>query len=1107
MDVDSPTTSVLQGMRLVNRRTGEHTGACPQCQAGTNRYHIWTEPGAGGRPPWRYWCRHCGASGVIGAASHDYAPTPERPISSLPRPATPCSSHIPSYRQLYELTALWAHGWLMDAANPDPLAYLTKRGVNPATAMHHLLGYALDDPHSLVRYLTEHAPDLMPYAQEAGLLVVDRQGVLRTHWNLCGALLFPTIAEGEIIDLRTRKLDSHAKARSLTGSPRDRGAIYPFGWDDIAGADTVMLTESGEFKTLVPLAAYQAGNLSIPTIGCPGINGLPSTLGMALVAKGVRCVILAYDSQPLPVLDGVIQLAPEEIWTLKHGILLADAGLEVRILRLPLSRADLAKPHPKTDLDDFCLRHGPHHLQQHIDDAPLLNDYYYSLPRSLCDAASIPPPSTYPTRRARPQRILNPSQSAAPTDKLTVERARADICQQVATHAQHGQGIMVLAHPPGAGKGFNTIAGLKDYLRADPDPGFIVWTSLRKAQIADQDGLSFIPLHGRHAGNCQKLPEVSELGRKGYPIRDVLCTRRCPHLARCSYMRQFDQEGDFFAAIPLLQATHWWRDAGVVVLDEFEPAQLTRIVQLTSADLAAMTRTSNCPHAKAIVRWLAQVLATTTERTLAGSLLYQELEATAAAEGLSFAATLRLAVDALPAADTQLGPSQLPTNATLADYQALPPGYLSTLLHLLDREQRKRLVGQRFTSRIEARNGYLFLYLRLEHLIEQLACPAQPKIILDGTANRTLLEAIFPHTPIRVEQPTLAGTSRVIQVIGQDWAKSTLQGQRLERWYDAIAARIRPDHPTLIVTTLEWEAEVRLALARRGHNPGLVRVDHYGGLRGSNAYKGFDVLLAQVYNPNLEQIIRTARALFADDPTPLDERIIVEDRTLADATGASWRIHVPTAVDPRVAALMEAHREAEMEQAALRGRPLEHPQAQITILSSLPLPGLPPTIICAATSSPQSNTGRERATIDRLLAATQQLLNNGKRVLDAPMIARSAGISVVTVRKHWESLASRLHLRTLKRRATYLMPRGGQRIQLRAVLVPRGRQVPPVTHTPPQRNLPAPMLSEPMLDQARNMESVTGLIWRPFASRRIRLPFRRTRHRRRRRQPPARAPG
>src|SRR5262249_13017339 len=154
---------------------------------------------------------------------------------------------------------------------------------------------------------------------EAGLLVIDRLGILRTHWNLCGALIFPTIAEGSITDLRARKPGAGAKARSLIGSPCDRGATYPFGWDEIAGADTVMLTESGEFKTLIPLAAYRAGDLSLPTIGCPGINGIPANLGAALRAKGVGTVIIAYDTQPRPVRDGVMQLAPEEIWTLRHG--------------------------------------------------------------------------------------------------------------------------------------------------------------------------------------------------------------------------------------------------------------------------------------------------------------------------------------------------------------------------------------------------------------------------------------------------------------------------------------------------------------------------------------------------------------------------------------------------------------------------------------------------------------------------------------------------------------------------------------------------------------------------------------------------------------------
>ena len=81
----------------------------------------------------------------------------------------------------------------------------------------------------------------------------------------------------------------------------------------------------------------------------------------------------------------------------------------------------------------------------------------------------------------------------------------------------------MLAHPPGTGKGQNTTLGLKDYLRADPDPGYIVWAALRKGQIADQDGLPFVALHGRQKGNCRKLPEAQELSHKGYGVRAGLC--------------------------------------------------------------------------------------------------------------------------------------------------------------------------------------------------------------------------------------------------------------------------------------------------------------------------------------------------------------------------------------------------------------------------------------------------------------------------------------------------------------------------------------------------------------------------------------------------------
>ena len=57
-------------------------------------------------------------------------------------------------------------------------------------------------------YLRETCPDSFPFAEEAGLLIQDDAGQLRTHWNLCGRIVFPYIADGEVIDLRTRTYDA-----------------------------------------------------------------------------------------------------------------------------------------------------------------------------------------------------------------------------------------------------------------------------------------------------------------------------------------------------------------------------------------------------------------------------------------------------------------------------------------------------------------------------------------------------------------------------------------------------------------------------------------------------------------------------------------------------------------------------------------------------------------------------------------------------------------------------------------------------------------------------------------------------------------------------------
>ena len=40
----------------------------------------------------------------------------------------------------------------------------------------------------------------------------------------------------------------------------------------------------------------------------------------------------------------------------------------------------------------------------------------------------------------------------------------------------------------------------------------------------------------------------------------------------------------------------------------------------------------------------------------------------------------------------------------------------------------------------------------------------------------------------------------------------------------------------------------------------------------------------------------------------LDERVITGERTLSDATGATWAVQVPTFVDKRLASLLESRR-------------------------------------------------------------------------------------------------------------------------------------------------------------------------------------------------------
>jgi hypothetical protein len=247
------------------------------------------------------------------------------------------------------------------------------------------LGYALDDPQTLVDVIRCQAPTLLPYAEEAGLLLRDDAGALRTHWNLCGRIVIPYLSAGKVCDLRTRRFPGKGYT-SLPGSYAWRGAMVPLCWDATIASEVVLITE-GEFKALAVTAAYRDGALPYPAISHPGLNYFRPEWATALSHRGARVAILAYDARATRPHDddGYEQLAPEEAWTIRHGATLVAAGLQVLVLNLPL-----APGAEKEDLDNFLLSHGPAALAWQINTTVRpLDAYVAQLPPALIRAAGL----------------------------------------------------------------------------------------------------------------------------------------------------------------------------------------------------------------------------------------------------------------------------------------------------------------------------------------------------------------------------------------------------------------------------------------------------------------------------------------------------------------------------------------------------------------------------------------------------------------------------------------------------------------------------------------------------------------------------------------------
>jgi len=124
---------------------------------------------------------------------------------------------------------------------------------------------------------------------------------------------------------------------------------------------------------------------------------------------------------------------------------------------------------------------------------------------------------------------------------------------------------------------------------------------------------------------------------------------------------------------------------------------------------------------------------------------------------------------------------------------------------------------------------------------------------------------------------------------------------------------------------------------------------HFYGTRGTNRFEDYPI--ACIFGtPNIQpdHFKETVRGFYAGT-APLDFTIEKTPvRYGANIEGKDYETKIPRAIDPRVQAFWEIHRESEILQIAHRIRPLLNPKI-IYLITSLPIPGLPPTELLTLT--------------------------------------------------------------------------------------------------------------------------------------------------------------
>jgi hypothetical protein len=357
----------------------------------------------------------------------------------------------------------------------------------------------------------------------------------------------------------------------------------------------------------------------------------------------------------------------------------------------------------------------------------------------------------------------------------------------------------------------------------------------------------------------------------------------------------------------------------------------------------------------------------------------------------------------------------------------VPPANLKVLLTVLREELPAFLSGEDFNSRLRlSQDGIEVWYLKdhIRNRSGEALLPQMNLLLLDATPVATLVDYLtrsherLPDIEVRIQMPE---NVRVVQYAGTTNGHTVLSNTEKAVQVRSEIAAERMKYPS----EPEKEGVACFRSMRRSLiSDGLLesQVVTFGSVRGTNVLANVERLhLVGRPMPPGDDLVFLAQVLHAGEEA-ISDRMLLTPRSYG---GQSYEVDVVDYADRRVAELLRAEREDEMEQALHRARlfTLQQPSLaaggtrershlRVILHTSHPLPGLRVDELITRTESSQVNDDRHADAQRRIKNAVLQLQEMCEPVR-AVSVAKLARASRRTVADYL-----RTNDHTLKRRSS-----------------------------------------------------------------------------------------